>query len=310
MKTDAVTSADIARAVWAVPPLAVGPDHAPAHDANAALTAHVEAGGVSTILWGGNANIPAMTAAEFAAMVEAIPDWVAPGTWAIPSAGPGYGTLRDQARTLRGTAFPAVMLLPYTGARMPAGMARMVRDFADRSGKPVILYLRAADYIAPDDIGALFEDGVAVALKYAVETGDFARDPYLDAVLDRVDRARVVSGIGEIAGIAHVPPFGLAGFTAGAVCIAPRRATAILAAVQGGDIDRARTLADPIRPLEALRVAHGPIPVIHEAVTASGVADMGPLWPHFAPLDDALRARIAEAAAPLLAGEADLARAA
>ena len=39
-----------------------------------------------------------------------------------------------------------------------------------------------------------------------------------------VDRSLVVSGMGELPAIIHLRDFGLAGFTSGCVCIAPRAA--------------------------------------------------------------------------------------
>lgn len=310
MKTSPVSAEDIARSVWAVPPLALDGGGRIADRENRALVRHMEAGGVSTLLWGGNANVYGMTQAGFADLAAAMPDWVAPGSWAIPSAGPDHGKLLDQAALLKGRGFPAAMLLPYAGPRDPRGTEQAVRDFADAAAMPAILYLRAANYLPPDRIARLIDERIVVAVKYAVETGELTRDPFLASLLAETGRERVVSGIGEIAAVPHLETFRLAGFTAGAVCIAPRRATAILRALRAGDGARARALCAPIEPLEALRAAHGPIPVIHEAVTLSGIADMGALGPHFGPLDPAMRDAIRRAVLPLREAEAGLAAAA
>ena len=56
MKTDAVTFADLAGSVLAVPPLARNADLSFSRAANTALIRHIEAGGVTTLLYGGNAN--------------------------------------------------------------------------------------------------------------------------------------------------------------------------------------------------------------------------------------------------------------
>ena len=296
MKTTAVTPADIAASVWAVPPLAL--DWGGGQ--NARLAAHIEAGGVSTLLWGGNANIYAMTREEYAGMIARIPGWVSENAWAIPSAGPDFGKLREHADILRGSGFPAVMLLPMTGPNDPDGTEAAVRDFVRRSGIPAILYLRSAGYLRPEQIAALMDEGLVVALKYAVETGDLSRDATLDEILALVARERIVSGIGEIAAITHLRTFGLAGFTAGAVCIAPRRAMAVLRALQGGEFDTAIGLVEAIRPLEELRIAHGPVRVIHDAVTQSGVADMGRLTPHLSHAPGLVQDLIRAAVGPLL----------
>jgi hypothetical protein len=299
MKTDFVTPADIARSVWAVPPLAQGA-------ADAALARHMEAGGIRTILWGGNANVYGMDLGQFEAMVGAIPGWASDDTWAIPAAGPGAGTLRDHARVLRGTRFPAAMPLPWTGPAMDDGLEAAICDFVQIAGIPVILYLRRAAYLPAARIGAMMADGTVCAIKYAVDAPDLAADPWLAELLDHVPADRVVSGDGEIVGIAHMGAHPLAAFTAGAVCIAPRRATAVLRAMQAGRAEDASRFAAPIHTLEGLRRTHGPIPVLHAAVTASGIADMGPLGTPFAPLPAPLLAEIAAAAQALLAAEADV----
>ena len=303
MKTTPVTPPDIVRSVWAVPPLAQG---AGAAAANGALARHVEAVGVGTMLWGGNANVYGLDLPAFEAMVGGIPDWAAPDTWAIPAVGPGPGTLRDHARALRGTGYPAAMPLPWTGPAAPEGLERAIRDFVEIAGIPAILYLRRERYLPAPRIGAMMAEGVVVAIKYAVEAPDLAADPWLAELLDHVPADRVVSGDGELTGIVHMGAHPLAGFTAGAVCLAPRRAMGVLHAMQAGDRAAAEALAAPIRALEGLRRRHGPIPVLHEAVAASGLADLGPLGVPFAPLPAPVRAEIAAAARALLATESEL----
>lgn len=208
---------------------------------------------------------------------------------------------------LKQTRFPAAMALPYAGPRDPGGVEQALLDFVQTAGMPLILYIRAANYLPPQRIAALIEDGTLVAVKYAVETGDLTHDPYLDELRRVVPLERCVSGIGEIAAIPHLRTFGLAGFTAGAVCIAPRRAMAVLHALQAGEYERAEALTEAIEPLEALRAEYGPIPVIHEAVTLSGVADMGTLGPHFSALATSVKDRIRDAALQLLERDAELA---
>ena len=300
MKTTSVINEDIARSVWAVPPIALGSENDPLTKPNVKLVKHIEAGGVETILWGGNANIYGMTSTTFAAMVEAIPDWVASGTWAIPSVGPDYGKLMEHAAILRSTAYPAAMLLPYAGPRNTAGTEAAIRDFVNTSGIPAILYLRQVSYLPPERIAALIEDGTVVALKYAVETGDLCADPYLDAILKQVPVELIISGIGEIAAIHHHKVFALSGFTAGAVCIAPKRSVAVHKAIAMGDWNAAELLCRPIQALEDLRIAHGAIPVLHTAITESGIVDMGRMRPHFGPLKVGIEALVRAAVEPLL----------
>ena len=74
---------------------------------------------------------------------------------------------------------------------------------------------------------------------------------------------RVISGIGERPAITHWTRFGLRAFTSGAVCIAPALSTAILRALQAGDIATAGTIRSQFLPFEDLRDAHSPLRVLH-----------------------------------------------
>jgi hypothetical protein len=51
--------------------------------------------------------------------------------------------------------------------------------------------------------------------QYAVVRTDPARDTYLDGLLKRVDRQRVISGIGERPAVIHLRDWQLSGFTTG-----------------------------------------------------------------------------------------------
>lgn len=95
MKTTAVTVGDLAASVFAVPPLARKPDLSLAHDANRALIQHIEAGGVTSLLYGGNANLYNMGLYEYSEMLDLVEAAAAVDTWVIPSAGPDFGTLMD-----------------------------------------------------------------------------------------------------------------------------------------------------------------------------------------------------------------------
>ena len=57
MKTTRVTPADLQRSVLAVPPLARRADFALDEAQTARIVGHLRDGGVSTFMWGGNANL-------------------------------------------------------------------------------------------------------------------------------------------------------------------------------------------------------------------------------------------------------------
>ena len=70
MKTSAVTPGDLGRSVIAVPPLARRADLSLDPDANRALIRHLEAGGVSTLMYGGNANFYNVGLYEYASTLD------------------------------------------------------------------------------------------------------------------------------------------------------------------------------------------------------------------------------------------------
>ncbi|SHG88678.1 Dihydrodipicolinate synthase/N-acetylneuraminate lyase [Kaistia soli DSM 19436] len=288
MKTDPVEPADLARSVISVPPLPRLASGSLSADETARLIDWLVAGGVSTFLFGGNANLYNMGVREFGALLDLL-EYVTPDDgWTIPSIGADYGKASDQLDALRERDFPTAMLLPASAATTPAGVATGLRRLADRYGRPLVAYVRNEGYLAPRDLAALFEDGAICALKYAIVHTNPAVDATLSAMLDAVGSAeRIVSGIGERPVIAHLGEFGLAGFTSGSVCIAPHLSTAILHALKGGDSHAAAELRAHFLPLEDLRDAYSPIRVLHEAVRLAEIAETGPLAPFLANIDDA-----------------------
>jgi dihydrodipicolinate synthase/N-acetylneuraminate lyase len=142
-----------------------------------------------------------------------------------------------------------------------------------------------------------------VAIKYAVVRQDARMDPYLDALLERVDRRIVISGIGERPAVTHLDRFALQGFTTGSGCLAPRMSGDILRALDGGDTARAEELRGAFIPLEDLRDRWGPARVIHAALELAGVARTGPTPPFVSGLDEPQRAAVAPVARQLLEAE-------
>ncbi|HMJ83728.1 MAG TPA: hypothetical protein VK504_11200, partial [Vicinamibacterales bacterium] len=109
MKTGPVTLDDL-RGVFVVPPLARRPDAARGVniDQNDVLVRHMLSGGLTRLLYGGNAFLYHVTRDEF----ETLIGWLAgtPGdTWAIPSIGPSFGHAVDQARSVSAFRFPTMM---------------------------------------------------------------------------------------------------------------------------------------------------------------------------------------------------------
>ena len=303
MKTDAVTPADLARSVLAVPPLPRQADGAISADETRRLVAWLHSGGVSSFMFGGNANLYNMGVGEYGTLCDVLEAVAPPSAWIIPSIGADFGKACDQVDVLRERAFPTAMLLPLTFPALPRGVATGLRRLAERYGRPLIAYVKSEGFLDPADIAALFRDGVITAVKYAIVRKDPTVDAALAAILDAVGSGeRIVSGIGERPAIVHFRQFGLASFTSGSVCVAPHLSSALLAALKALRLDEAERIRAAFLPLEDLRDAISPIRVLHEAVRLAGIAETGPMAPFLANLDDADQlAAISDAAGALKA---------
>jgi dihydrodipicolinate synthase/N-acetylneuraminate lyase len=307
MKTTPVSAADLSASVLAVPPLARRADLSLSPEANRALIKHLEAGGVTTLMYGGNANFYHLPTSEYAATIDFLAEAAGADSWVIPSAGADYGKLMDQAAILRGRSFPTAMALPFGNPSNDSGVATALRRFADRLGKPVIAYVKALGYIEPATLGRLAKDGVICAIKYAIVRDDPKKDTYLDELVQHVSRDMIISGIGERPAIVHLRDFGLKCFTSGSVCVAPRGSTRILALLKAKRWEEAEKIRAAYIALEDQRDARGPIRVLHDAVTLAGIADMGPMLPMISNLEAAERGAVQSAASALLAYDRTLA---
>lgn len=295
----------LARSVVAVPPLCRSHDLRIADDENIKIVRHLERGGITTLLYGGNANLYHVGLSDYSALLESLTRWASPNTWMIPSAGPDLGKLIDQARILREHAFPTAMALPLTFPATPSGVATGLRLFAETLGKPIVVYLKNDGYLTVEAVRKLFDDGLVSWVKYAIVRPDPNNDPVLRELCDAIDPTRIVSGMGERPAVVHVRDFGLRAFTSGSACVAPRGSAALLRAAQAGDFARADQLRSRYLPLEDLRDAHSPIRILHEAVSLAGLANTGPMLPLLSNIESHLHAPVAAAAKSLLATDAD-----
>jgi dihydrodipicolinate synthase/N-acetylneuraminate lyase len=286
MKTNAVTPADLAASVLSVPPLCREADFGLSRAQNIRLLAHLRSRGVSTFMYGGNANLYHMAPSEFIRFADLIQDIADDADWIIPSVGSDFGKASDQLAFLRGEDFPTAMVLPHRFPFTPAGIATGLRKLADIYGRPIIAYVKDEGFIEPRDLAKLVSDGAVCAIKYAIVRADPKADPFLDELLQHVDRNLVISGIGERPAIAHLTHYRLGAFTSGSVCVAPALSTALLHALQRGDIKGAEGLRSFFIPLEDLRDKHSPLRVLHAAVALTGIAATGPLLPFLSRIED------------------------
>jgi dihydrodipicolinate synthase/N-acetylneuraminate lyase len=301
MKTSAFAPEDLKKSVLSVPPLARNADLSLNEAANQAQVRHLEGGGVTTILYGGNANFYNIGTSDYPAVLDMLERISGAETWVIPSIGPDYGGMIDQARILRDRRFPTAMALPMVSPATADGVETGLARVAEAFGRPLIVYIKTETYITPDAVGRLHEAGAVSAIKYAIERKDPTVDPYLTALLGEVPRDIVVSGMGERPAVVHLQRFGLPSFTSGSVCVAPGLSQAILRACQAGDFAEAGRLRQHFLPLEDQRDALSQIRVLHEAVSLAGIADMGPILPLLSNIEARHHGAIREAALALLA---------
>jgi 4-hydroxy-tetrahydrodipicolinate synthase len=277
--------------IYAVPPLPRKADRARSLDFDAAETiaSHIAAGGITRYLYGGNAFVYHVTLDEYEDLLgwlDAFPS----ARYPIPSLGPSFGRAMDQARLLRRHSFSCAMMLPCSDPRDADGLDAGLREIAEAAGVPLIVYLKSEDGFGQDldagldAVARLVKDGICVAIKYAVVRDDPGRDAYLDGLLNRVDRKRVITGMGERPAIVHLRDFQLGGLTTGSGCIAPTLCSALVNACCARDWQGAEAIRAEFMPLEDLRDAWGPARVLHHATELSGLASAGPIPPYVSPL--------------------------
>lgn len=303
MQTRTITPDDLARSVIAVPPMARDQNLKFDREENQKLIRHIEAGHVTTLLYGGNANFYHIAPSEYESILGQLAEIAGADTLVVPSAGPAYGLMMDQAEILKTSTYPTVMVLPHQGITTSDGVVSGLRNFANKVGKPIVLYIKYGDYISVEGAKQLVDEGLVSWIKYAIVREDPADDPYLTQLVDAVDPAIIVSGIGEQPVIEHLVDFGVNGFTAGCVCIRPDLSDQLLKAVQAKNLDRARAIQTIFKPLEDLRNGINPIRVLHEAVRLAGIAETGPPLPLLSGITETQTEQVKEAALTLLSAK-------
>jgi dihydrodipicolinate synthase/N-acetylneuraminate lyase len=224
----------------------------------------------------------------------------------IPSIGPSFGRALEQAELLSKQSIEIAMMLPCGDPRDAAGLEKGYREIADVARAKLIVYLKDENNFGLDReagldaVARLVDDGVCVGIKYAVVRDDPSRDSYLEALLARVDRKYVISGIGERPAVVHVRDWKLQGFTTGSGCIAPRLSQHLFESLSANDYARAETLRQKFLPLEDLRDMWGPARVLHHATERSGIAETGSVTPYVSALSSEQTAMLAPVAQKLL----------
>ena len=128
---------------------------------------------------------------------------------------------------------------------------------------------------------------------------DPSQDSYLDALLRRVDRSFVISGIGERPAVVHIRDWKLPGFTTGSGCIAPRLSQLLFEACVRSEFEEAGKLRAAFLAHEDLRDQWGPARVLHAAIQLAGIARTGPVLPYISALSHAEDAQLGPVARAL-----------
>jgi dihydrodipicolinate synthase/N-acetylneuraminate lyase len=307
MKVSPIREQEFSASVMAVPPLARHADFSLNAPQNQTLIRHIEAGGVRTLLYGGNANLYHVAVSEYRDLLDLLAESAGSDTRVIPAIGADYGKMLDQARILAQTSYRTAMVLPFAGFSTSQGVEAGLTRVSQMAGMPLTLYVKSEAYVDLDTLARLFDNGTLIAVKYAIVRDDPAQDPYLRRLLQSVSPSRVISGMGERPSLIHMRDYGLAAWTTGSGCIAPHAVTSLLDAVKADRVAQAQHLYDAFMPLETLRDEISLIRVLHDAVTMSKIADMGPLLPLLSSTPLEHHAKIDAATQALLAFERQLA---
>jgi dihydrodipicolinate synthase/N-acetylneuraminate lyase len=195
------------------------------------------------------------------------------------------------------------MVLPTTAISSPVGVRRAFSKFVERAGVPAVLYIKDERYVTPEIVAELVDEGAVAWIKYAVVRDNPADDSLLRRIVDAVDPALLVSGMGEQPVPVHWERFGFRAFTSGCVCVAPAMSQRMLSALQANDHETVAAIRRAFDLLEQLRNRYGPIPVLHHAVALASIAETGPALPLLCELDIAQQTEIGDAARRLLKSE-------
>ena len=309
MKKTPVTPEDL-RGVFAVPPLARSNDaHRSINFAqNDLIVRHITAGGITRLIYGGNAFLYHITLAEYGQLLEWL-DGLTSDVWVIPSLAPSFGQAMDQAALLSKYSFPCVMILPCGDPRDASGLERGYREIAEAAGTKLIVYLKDENNFGADKeagldaVARLVDEGICTGIKYAVVREDPSEDSYLKALLKRVDRSLVISGIGERPAVVHLRDWKLPGFTTGSGCIAPQLSQELFENCRRQDFRTALNLRAEFLPLEDLRDSWGPARVLHHATELAGIAKTGQVPPYISQLPAAQLEQLAPVARDLVSAK-------
>lgn len=300
MNTNPINPADFQRSVVAHPPLARQNNFDVCPENNRRIIQHIEQGGIDILLYATNANFAHIRPSEYERTLEVLADCCSQETRLIPAAGPGYGTLMDQAVILKRLRFSSAMVLPNASVMTEPGFMNGFRNFVQALGHPAALCINNENDISPEAVAELVEQGEVSFIQYAIAHDNREEDAWLSRLVERVDPSLILSGLGEQQAMVHITKFRCAGFVSGGACINPALSMQFLKAVHDKNYDLAENIRSTFSPLEDLCHEVHAIRILHEAVSACDIADVGPYLPMLSGLASSKAKQVKIAATTLL----------
>ena len=145
MNTQNITPEQLTNSVISVPPLARTVEGGISIPENRKIIEHLIKGGVRTFLYGGNAVMYHLSSREFEDVLEMMTEFSSADSLMIPSVGPLYGAMMDQAKILQQFDFPTAMILPTRDMTTSVGIANGIRRFVDYFGNQLFYTSKTKD---------------------------------------------------------------------------------------------------------------------------------------------------------------------
>ncbi|QGZ66731.1 4-hydroxy-tetrahydrodipicolinate synthase [Paraburkholderia acidisoli] len=262
----------------------------------------VEAGADGVVPLGGTGEYTALTFAERMRVVETSLEAAAGALPVVPGIlSPGLGDAIDNAQAFVKAGAKALMVVtPYYFRPTQEGIVDYYRRFADEVDADIILYE------IPYRTGvSLHYETVAKLAALTRVVGIKACNPDLATQMRAAELC--ASKIAILSGEEDVLPLHVAMGAVGGIIsssnLVPKQWARVLSLASGGQLDQAVALHATLRPLiDAIFAEPNPAP-IKAALTLQGLP-FGDVLPPLKPASAALRQRLADVMAPLVAREA------
>ena len=216
------------------------------------------------------------TLAEYEAVVGAYMDAAGDRALIVPGIGPGYGRSLEMGQIAKSLGVAGVMIMPIVGPASANGTHIGLRDIAEKTQLPTILYQRRLDIMPVEQVVELCALDEVVGLKYAVD--DLAAFEQIAGAAGQ--KAAMVCGMAEEPCIDYMAA-GAVGFSSGMANFSPRMSLAILRRFAAGDRAGAEDLRQQMVPFEDFRgerAARYSSSALHAAMDRAGLAG-GPVVP-------------------------------